>query len=61
VGLDNIKIKYKPVLHGVGWPGDVKKIALKIDKLKKLGYTPQIKSLEAVEKTARRLVKELEI
>jgi len=61
VGLDNIKIEYKPVLHGVGWPGDVKKIALKIDKLKKLGYTPQAKSLEAVEKTAKRLVKELEI
>jgi len=61
VGLDNIKIEYKPVLHGVGWPGDVKKKALRIDKLEKLGYTPQSKSIEAVEKTAKRLAKELEI
>jgi len=61
LGLDSVKIEYKPVLHGVGWPGDVKRIALKIDKLKKLGYTPQAKSLEAVEKTAKSLAKELEV
>jgi len=59
--LDGVKIEYKPVLHGVGWPGDVKKIALKIDKLKKVGYTPQAKSLEAVEKTITELAKEIEI
>jgi Nucleoside-diphosphate-sugar epimerases len=26
MGLTNVKKTYKPVLHGVGWPGDVKKI-----------------------------------
>jgi len=61
LGLDSVRIEYKPVLHGVGWPGDVKRIALKIDKLKKLGYTPQAKSLEAVEKTAKSLAEELEV
>lgn len=25
--LSNVKIMHKPVLHGVGWPGDVKRIA----------------------------------
>jgi hypothetical protein len=32
MGLSNVKKVYKPVLHGVGWPGDVKTIALKQDK-----------------------------
>jgi hypothetical protein len=27
MGLNNVKKIYKPVLHEVGWPGDVKKIA----------------------------------
>ncbi|MEM3326566.1 MAG: NAD-dependent epimerase/dehydratase family protein, partial [Thermoproteus sp.] len=52
-------VVYKPVLHGVGWPGDVKKIALKIDKLKELGYRPKMKSKEAVGATAKALVEEL--
>ena len=54
------KIMHKPVLHGVGWPGDVKRIALKIDKLKTLGFTPRYSSLEAVTKTVKDLIKELE-
>ena len=48
MGLTNVKKTYKPVLHGVGWPGDVKKIALKIDKLKQLGFKPKVNSREAV-------------
>ena len=35
MGLSTVKKIYKPVLNGIGWPGDVKKIALKIDKIKK--------------------------
>ncbi|MEL9909410.1 MAG: NAD-dependent epimerase/dehydratase family protein [Sulfolobales archaeon] len=57
--LDNVRIVYRPVLHGVGWPGDVKRIALAIDKLKKLEFTPRHKSREAVAKTVRELAKEL--
>jgi UDP-glucose 4-epimerase len=59
LGLNNIKIVHKPVLHGVGWPGDVKKIALKIDKLRRLGFKPKLKSEEAVKVTVRTLAKEL--
>ncbi|MCC6010741.1 MAG: NAD-dependent epimerase/dehydratase family protein [Fervidicoccaceae archaeon] len=33
MGIDRPVKRYRPVLHGVGWPGDVKRIALKIDKL----------------------------
>jgi UDP-glucose 4-epimerase len=33
MGLKNVEKKYKPILHGVGWLRDVKKIALKVDKV----------------------------
>lgn len=59
--LENIKIVYKPILHGVGWPGDVKKIALRIDKLKSLGFKPKYKSKEAVNLAVKVLNKELEL
>jgi UDP-glucose 4-epimerase len=32
MGLNNVKKIYKPVLHGVEWLGDVKKLTLKINK-----------------------------
>jgi len=57
--LNNIEIVHKPVLHGVGWPGDVKRIPLKIDKLKSLGFKPAMRSRGAVAKTVRALVEEL--
>jgi UDP-glucose 4-epimerase len=53
-GLNNVKKIYKPVLHGIGWPGDVKKIALKIDKMKKLGFKPTMNSREAVRTTVKK-------
>uniref|UniRef100_A0A7C4BCD8 SDR family NAD(P)-dependent oxidoreductase n=1 Tax=Ignisphaera aggregans TaxID=334771 RepID=A0A7C4BCD8_9CREN len=57
--LHNVKKAYKPILHGVGWLGDVKKIALKIDKLRTLGFKPQLDSRNAVYKTVIELKKEL--
>jgi len=57
--LTNVKKTYKPVLHGVGWPGDVKKIALKIDKIKQLGFKPQLNSKEAIKLTAKNLISEI--
>jgi len=60
MGLNNVKKIYKPVLHGIGWPGDVKKIALKIDKIKRLGIKPTMNSREAVRTTVRRLLKEID-
>ena len=57
--LNNVKKTYKPVLHGVGWPGDVKKIALRIDKLKGLGFKPKVVSREAVRKTVKEMLEEV--
>lgn len=59
MGIDRPVKRYRPVLHGVGWPGDVKRIALKIDKLRRLGFTPRMSSREAVRETARRLLEEI--
>jgi len=59
--LNNVKKVYKPVMHGVEWPGDVKKIALKIEKLKIIGFKPKLNSREAIHITAIELRKELNI
>jgi UDP-glucose 4-epimerase len=58
-GLNNMKKIHKPVLHGIGWLGDVKKIALKIDKIKRLGIKPAMNSREAVRTTVRMLLEEI--
>jgi UDP-glucose 4-epimerase len=47
------------VKDGRGWPGDVKLMLLSIEKIKKLGWAPRLSSREAVEETARALVREL--
>jgi UDP-glucose 4-epimerase len=47
---------YRPVLHGVGWLGDVKRVALRIDKLKALGFKPRYNSREAVRSTVKALL-----
>jgi len=59
MGLTNVKKTYKPVLHGVGWPGDVKKIALKIDKIKRLGFKSLLNSKEAVKLATKNLISEI--
>jgi len=61
LGVESLEVTYRPMLHGVGWPGDVKRVALGIDRLKALGFKPATGSREAVAKTVRALVKELEI
>jgi len=59
LGIENIEVIYKPVLHGVGWLGDVKRMALKIEKLKALGFRPAMNSREAVARTVNVLIEEL--
>jgi UDP-glucose 4-epimerase len=54
-----VRKKYNPVLHGVGWPGDVKRIALKIDRLKSIGFKPRMSSREAVKTAVEELLEEL--
>lgn len=60
VGLKNVEFVYKPVSHGVGWPGDVKRVALKIERLKSLGWKPRLRSREAVAEATRSILRELE-
>jgi UDP-glucose 4-epimerase len=60
MGLKNVEKKYKPILHGVGWLGDVKKIALRIDKIKRQGFKPSMNSREAVKHTVMDILEEIE-
>jgi UDP-glucose 4-epimerase len=60
MGLRSVRYVYKPILHGVGWIGDVKRIALKIDKIKGLGWKPRLSSRGAVAETARRILEEMD-
>jgi len=46
-----VEYVYKSVWHGVGWRGDVKNIALSIDKIKSLGFKPRRNSTEAIRRT----------
>jgi UDP-glucose 4-epimerase len=55
------RIIYKPVLHGVGWPGDVKKITLEVSKLLQIGWRPRMNSREAITETIKSLIMELEL
>jgi UDP-glucose 4-epimerase len=59
MGLRGVRRVYRPLLHGVGWPGDVRRIALRIDKLRALGFKPSMNSREAVRAMAKKLVEEL--
>jgi UDP-glucose 4-epimerase len=59
MGLQGVKRIYKPVLHGVGWPGDVKRIALKIERLKSLGWRPRMGSREAVAEAVKHVLSEV--
>jgi len=59
INLVNVRKIYKPVLHGVGWPGDAKKIALRIDKIKQLGFKPSLSSKEAVKATTREIINDI--
>ena len=56
--LKNVKYVYKPLLYGVGWLGDVKKIALDITKLKELEFKPRMNSSTAVRYAAEQVANE---
>jgi len=61
LGIESVEVVYRPVLHGVGWPGDVKRIALRIDRLKALGFKPTMSSREVVARTVNALIDGLEL
>jgi len=41
MGLNNVEKTYKPIAHGIGWLGDVKRVALRLDKLRSIGFKPK--------------------
>jgi len=47
------------MVHGIGWPGDVKRVALKIDKIKRLGFSLRMNSRCAVEVATENMIKEV--
>jgi UDP-glucose 4-epimerase len=60
-GLTTARVVYKPVLHGVGWPGDIKRIVLDVKKIMSLGWKPRMSSSEAVSDAVRQLIRELNL
>jgi UDP-glucose 4-epimerase len=56
-GLENVELKFTGGARG--WVGDVPKIRLSIEKIRKLGFEPKHDSEEAVRMAARSLVKQL--
>ncbi|MEM4724035.1 MAG: NAD-dependent epimerase/dehydratase family protein [Candidatus Hadarchaeum sp.] len=59
IGLKFVRFAYKPVLHGVGWVGDVKRIALTIQRLKGLGWKPRLNSEQSIREAAKSIIEEL--
>jgi len=59
MGLNETKLTYKPVLNGVGWPGDVKRITLNTEKLKTLGWRLTRRSKEALAEATHLILNEL--
>ncbi|MET1101381.1 MAG: NAD-dependent epimerase/dehydratase family protein [Pyrodictiaceae archaeon] len=59
--LQGVRYVFKPATpDGRGWPGDVKLMLLDIRRImRETGWKPRYSSLEAVERTAKELVREL--
>jgi UDP-glucose 4-epimerase len=56
MGLKGVEYVYRPILHGVGWPGDVKHIMLDVRKMRSLGWRPTLNSRESVRRTVKALL-----
>lgn len=54
MGLDDVKFNYTGGSRG--WKGDVPKMMLSVDKLKKLGWVPEWESEQSVRETVRALL-----
>jgi UDP-glucose 4-epimerase len=57
MGLDDVLYRYTGGVDGRGWKGDVKVMQLSIEKIKKLGWSPQGGSAWAVEMAVKALLK----
>jgi len=58
MGLDGVEYSYTGGIDGRGWKGDVKLMLLSIEKIKRLGWSPELGSAEALELATRALLKD---
>ncbi len=58
MGLDGVEYNYTGGIDGRGWRGDVKLMLLSIEKIKMLGWSPELGSARALEVAVRALLKE---
>ena len=59
MGLNDVHFKFTGGKRG--WPGDVPQVRCNIDKIKSLGWQPKLTSDEAVKRTAKEMVEELNL
>jgi UDP-glucose 4-epimerase len=59
MGLADVRYRYTGGVDGRGWKGDVKVMQLSIEKIKKLGWTPQEGSVRAIETAVKALLKDV--
>jgi UDP-glucose 4-epimerase len=60
MGIKDVLYRYTGGLDGRGWKGDVKVMQLSIEKIKRLGWSPQGGSAQAVEMAVKALLKSIE-
>jgi len=58
MGLDGVEYNYTGGIDGRGWRGDVKLMLLSIEKIKRLGWSPELGSARALEVAVRALLKD---
>jgi UDP-glucose 4-epimerase len=59
MGLADVKYRYTGGVEGRGWKGDVLVMQLSIEKIKKLGWTPQRSSGQAILAAVKALLKDI--
>ena len=50
MGLSDVEYRYTGGVDGRGWKGDVKVMLLSIEKIKRLGWTPEGGSAQAIKR-----------
>ena len=58
MGLDGVEYDYTGGIDGRGWRGDVKLMLLSIEKIKRLGWSPELGSARALEVAVKALLKD---
>jgi UDP-glucose 4-epimerase len=59
MGLTDVRYRYTGGVDGRGWKGDVLVMQLSIEKIKRLGWSPQGSSAEAIEMAVKALLKDI--